>query len=325
MSELAQSTHGRFGPGPRLADISGLVGLIRGSAGLAATVLFSLVIGLLIAAAWVLSWPAGADRRLPPLDRYVLAGVVVITAMMFAPSEWYEHYAAFDGPFVVLAVALPVARLAAAPRTAAVPRLASVPGAAAASRAAGALAAGALAAAAVVVVIAVLALASVSVSARQSPVRSLAAASGVIPPGACVVTDTASATIAVDRFIAASPGCPQLVDSVGTLIATTRGQDMTGRRADLAADTNAWQQAFSRARYVWLIGNGGNTGARIAWTRSLFNYFVHHFRLLQFASVFRGKGDVPRGGLYVRVWLRQVHNGHDHMGIAYPAEPGGVP
>jgi len=335
VSELAQSTHGRFGPGPRLADISGLVGLIRGSAGLAATVLFCMVIALLIAAAWVLSWPAGADRRLPPLDRYVLAGVVVITAMMFAPSEWYEHYAAFDGPFVVLAVALPVARLAAAPRTAAVPRLASVPGAAAASRAAasraaasraaGALAAGALAAAAVVVVIAVLALASVSVSARQSPVRSLAAASGVIPPGACVVTDTASATIAVDRFIAASPGCPQLVDSVGTLIATTRGQDMTGRRADLAADTNAWQQAFSRARYVWLIGNGGNTGARIAWTRSLFNYFVHHFRLLQFASVFRGKGDVPRGGLYVRVWLRQVHNGHDHMGIAYPAEPGGVP
>ncbi len=113
-------------------------------------------------------------------------------------------------------------------------------------------------------------------------------------------TDTASATISIDRFTAASPGCPQLVDSVGTLIATTRGQDLAGSQAALAADTSAWQDAFSRARYVWLIGNGGNTGGRIAWTWPLFGYFDRHFRLLKFASGFRGKGDVPRGGLYVR-------------------------
>jgi len=149
-------------------------------------------------------------------------------------------------------------------------------------------------------VIGVLTLASVSASARQRPVRGYAAASGVIPPGACVVTDTASVTIAVNRFTATSPDCPQLVDSVGTLIATTGGQDLTGGQAARGADTSAWQQAFSRARYVWLIGNRGNTAGRIAWTRSLFGYLDHHFRLLKFASAFRGKGDVPRGGLYVR-------------------------
>jgi hypothetical protein len=295
VSELLQSTHGRFGPGPRLADLTGLTGLTglagltRGSFRLDATVAFSAVIGVLIAVAWFLSWRVGAQdggerrgvgSRLTPLDRYVLAGVIVVTAMMFAPSEWYEHYAAFAGPFVVMAVALPVARLAAAVRPSP---------------------AGALAGAAAALVVAVLALASASASARQEPVRSLAAAGAIIPPGACVVTDTASATIAVDRFTAASPGCPQLVDSVGTLIATTRGQDMTGSRAVLAADTSVWQQAFSRARYVWLIGNGGNTGARIAWTWPLYRYFHQHFRLLKFASVFPGKGDVPRGGLYVRM------------------------
>ena len=59
-----------------------------------------------------------------------------------------------------------------------------------------------------------------------------------------------------------------------------------------------------RARYVWLIGNGGNTAKRIAWTSSLFEYFDHHFRLLKFGSAFRGKGDVPRGGLYVRIAVR---------------------
>jgi hypothetical protein len=283
VSELVQSTHGRFGPRLRLADITGLTGLIsltRGSVGLDAAA-FSVVIGLLIAVAWLLI----ASGGLTALDRYVLAGVIVATVMMFVPSEWYEHYAAFDGPFVVLAVALPIARLAAvgwskAPRA---PR-----------------AAGPVAGTAAALVIAVLTLASVSASVRQAPVRSYAVAGRIIPPGACVVTDTASATIAVDRFTATSPGCPQLVDSLGTLIATTRGQDLTGARATLAPDTSAWQEAFSRAQYVWLIGNGGNTGERIAWTWSLFGYFDRHFGLLKFASGFRGKGDVPGGGLYVR-------------------------
>jgi hypothetical protein len=115
-----------------------------------------------------------------------------------------------------------------------------------------------------------------------------------------VVTDTASVTIAVNRFNARSPGCPQLVDSVGALIASTDGQDVTASRAVLAADTRVWQTAFSHARFVWLIGNGGNTVQRIAWTWSLYGYFDRHFRLLHFASSFRGKGDVPRGGLYGR-------------------------
>ena len=73
----------------------------------------------------------------------------------------------------------------------------------------------------------------------------------------------------------AQPGCP-------------------GRRYERLAG------GLSRARYVWLIGNGGNTSERIAWTWSLFWYFDRHFRLVKFASGFRGKGDVPRGGLYVR-------------------------
>ena len=72
VSELVQSTHGRFGPRPRLADITGLTGLaslIRGSVRLDAVVAFSVGIGLLIAVAWLLSACVspvgrdGADRR----------------------------------------------------------------------------------------------------------------------------------------------------------------------------------------------------------------------------------------------------------------------
>jgi alpha-1,2-mannosyltransferase len=295
VSELLQATHQRFGPRPRLADITGLTGLasLTGtSPPLAATVAVCAVIGLLVAVAWFLTWRAAAGGqnatgtpRLTALDRYVLAGLVVVTAMMFVPSEWYEHYAAFDGPFVVLAVALPVARLAA-----------SVPS----GKAARLWQAEAFVATAAALVIVTLAVASISATARQGPVRSYAAASRIIPPGACVVTDTASATIAIDRFTAASPGCPQLVDSVGTLIATTGGKDFTGGPSVLAADTSVWQEAFSRAQYVWLIGNRGNTGARIAWTRSLSAYFARHFRLVEYAGAFRGRGDVPPDGLYAR-------------------------
>jgi hypothetical protein len=58
-----------------------------------------------------------------------------------------------------------------------------------------------------------------------NPARNLSAASALIPPGACVLTDTAAATVVIGRFSATSPGCPAMVDAVGTLIATTDGKD----------------------------------------------------------------------------------------------------
>jgi len=95
-----------------------------GSFRLGAAVAVAVVVSPLIAVAWILSPRAARAGRadepdrsgLTPLDRYVLLGAVVVTVMMFVSSEWYEHYAAFDGPFVVLAVALPVARLVAVTR-----------------------------------------------------------------------------------------------------------------------------------------------------------------------------------------------------------------
>ena len=114
------------------------------------------------------------------------------------------------------------------------------------------------------------------------------------------MTDTASATIAIDRFSASSPGCPAVVDAVGTLIATTHGQEGTAGRRVLLADTQVWQLAFQRAQYVWLIGNKGFTGARIFWTRELHAYFVSHFTLIAARGSRPGTGNVPRGGLYIR-------------------------
>jgi len=132
------------------------------------------------------------------------------------------------------------------------------------------------------------------------PARSLQGASALIPPGACVLTDAASATIVIDRFSARSPGCPAVVDTVGTLIATTQGRDFAAGPGVLQADTQVWQQAFEHADYVWLIGRNGYTGARIAWTPALHAYFADHFTLIAMPSSLRGAGNVPRGGLYIR-------------------------
>jgi Glycosyltransferase family 87 len=318
-SELVQATHGRVGANPRVADITGITGL--SSAGVNPRIWQGLtaaaVLLLLVVTAWLRGRRVGL--RATPLDWYALITTIVVTGMLFTPSEWYEHYAAFAGPFLIVLVALSAARLfAPAPAEPG----AAEPGAAKPRRAkprrakprktksgrAGPRPGKASRRIWVVSGVAVFtALAIAAMGAADGyavttlyPARNLSEAKALIPPGACVLTDTVSVTIAIDRFSARSPGCPAVVDTVGTLIATTHGKDFVAGPGVLTADTQVWQQAFQHAEYVWLIGNNGYTGARIAWTPALFAYFVGHFRLIGLASSYPGKGNVPQGGLYVR-------------------------
>jgi alpha-1,2-mannosyltransferase len=284
VSELVQATHGRVGPASRVADITGItvLGSVRITPHLRIGLLIAALIVVFLAAAWIRARRAGA--RAAPLDWYAWFGLAAVTVMLFTPSEWYEHYAAFAGPFLMLPLGLSAAWL-----------LAPGPGRSRAPapwfRAA--------AVAAALAIAAVAAIDGYSVT-KLYPGTNLARASALIPPGACVLTDTVSATIVIDRFTSGTPGCPALVDAVGTLIATTDGQDLYGPPSVSARDTEAWQAAFEHAQYVWLYGNRGYTGARIIWTSSLHAYFVHHFRLIGLRSSFRGSKLVPGGGLYVR-------------------------
>jgi hypothetical protein len=151
-----------------------------------------------------------------------------------------------------------------------------------------------------VLAIAAMAAADANAVTRLNSSVHLAGATVLIPPGACVLTDTVSVTIVVGRFSARSAGCPAMIDAVGTLIATTGGQDLAASLQVRLADTRVWQAAFSRAQYVWLVGNGGYTGARIVWTPALYAYFVSHFQLLGFPGGFPGGSGVPAGGLYLK-------------------------
>jgi alpha-1,2-mannosyltransferase len=290
VSELVQATHGRVGAPPRLADITGVIGLssVHVNPGIWAGVTAAGVLLLLVVLAWLRGRRAGS--RATALDWYALICTFVVTGMLFSPSEWYVHYAAFAGPFLAVLVGLSAGRLVAARHPPAEEPVKK-------PRRWVRACAGVVAA---LLIAAMGAADGYIVVTTLYPARDLSAASALIPPGACVLTDTAAATVVIGRFSASSPGCPVIVDTVGTLIATTHGKDFVAGPGVLQADTQVWQQAFEQARYVWLIGNNGYTGARIAWTPALHAYFETHFRLIGLPGSNLGAGDVPQGGLYIR-------------------------
>ncbi len=298
VSELVQATHGRVGANPRVADITGIIGL--SSVGVYPRIWQGLAVAgvllLFVAIAWLRARRAGS--RATALDWFALVTTIVVIGMLFSPSEWYVHYAAFAAPFLVVLIGLSVARLLTPGK-----RRRGKPGKNVKKndvKKRRRIRVVSISAVFAALAVAAMAAADGYTVTRLYPATNLSEATALIPPGACVLTDTVSATIAIDRFSASSPGCPAVVDTVGTLIATTHGKDFVGGPGALQADTRVWQQAFQQAEYVWLIGNNGYTGARIAWTPALYAYFVAHFRLIGLPGSFSGEGIVPGSGLYIR-------------------------
>ena len=109
-----------------------------------------------------------------------------------------------------------------------------------------------------------------SVTPRVSA-AALAAVRRIVPPGACVLTDQVSYTIAADRFYSTTPGCSLLVDSIGTDYALGHGRDASSGAARYPAVDAAWRTAFDHAQYVWLSVK--YNPRRIAWTPALRSYF----------------------------------------------------
>ena len=124
------------------------------------------------------------------------------------------------------------------------------------------------------------------------PASEIAAVQRLIPPGACVATDQASFTIAINRFVSTVPGCSLMIDGVGTDYALSNGQNGqtgAGRSAAVAA---AWLAEFRAARYAWLTSEQTR---RIAWTPALLAYFHSHF--------------VPLSGGPDGLYVRSPHRG----------------
>ena len=117
----------------------------------------------------------------------------------------------------------------------------------------------------------------------------------IIPPGACVLTDQVSVTLAANRFVSDVPGCSQMVDSVGTDLALSNGLKPFTGAGYVPAVAAAWNYAFSHAQYVILTGSNAR---RVAWTPALEAYLADHF-----VQVYRSPRNLElyvRKGLHVR-------------------------
>ena len=192
------------------------------------------------------SGPGG--RRLPtPLEAFALLSVLLVGAALCWPAEFFYHYAAFLAPFLGLLLGLAVARLESAR-----PQL--------------------IAAAVAVVFVGGLLHAAAIPALLQRAQDPSAVLARVIPKGACVVTDESEYTLNANRFLAAGPGCPVVVDALGTTISISGSQVPSSPQAAAAAPT--WLEYFSRADYLLLTPLSAD---RIPWDQALETYVERNF------------------------------------------------
>ncbi len=225
---------------------------------------FVAVLGVAVLAIGYL-WDPG---RPSPLEWFVLATAVAAVAAVLGYSAFFYHYPDFAAPWLAMSVGCAAGALP------------GMFGGRARGR-------HALIAVAGAVIAAVAAFQAHEVSGLRAP--GVAADRALIPAGACVVTDQASLTIAADRFTAARPGCPDVVDSLATTLVLSDGVSVQGGAASLPRVVAAWQSTLARAQYVWLSPNNAR---RIPWTPGLTAWFNAHFQPLHVRGHARGLGQV---------------------------------
>jgi alpha-1,2-mannosyltransferase len=241
-----------------------------------------LLLVIAVVAAFGLAWIV---TRRPPtvLEWFAVCSTVLIVLAFMWPSQFHYHFDAFLVPFLALVIALPVARLAQGTGPSAE-----------SSRPAAPWLPWAVAGVAGIMIVAMAAdQAGAEVNLPAHVAYSVVTrVRQLVPAGACVITDQVSFTIVADRFVSDVPGCPLLVDSIGTDYALSRGRSPKTGAARFPAVVAVWNNAFSHAQYVWL---SGRNELRIPWTPALRAYFKAHFvRILAAGQV---------SGLYRRVGL----------------------
>ena len=260
VAQLVRSDIARIPQGYRLQQMLGLAHFAQLTT--AALVVIGAVVVLVTAAVTVLGSRL-AHSPPPALDRFATGSCALVVAAFLWPVDFYYHYAAFLAPFLALTMALPAARL-----------LAASAAGGTRSRLGWLRRCAMTTAAATLVVLTVFQVILESSEHTGVPVNEIAAAQRLIPPGACVVTDQASYTIAIDRFVSTVPGCSLMIDGLGTDYMLSNGrnpQNDAGRSKAVQAE---WMLAFRAAQYAWLTTVSYR---RIPWTPQLKAYFNSHF------------------------------------------------
>jgi alpha-1,2-mannosyltransferase len=203
------------------------------------------------------------SRRLSQLEWLSLATLVIATVMITGYSAFFYHYADFPAPWLALSL----------------------------GSAAGALAGHRRWSLVLIRVFAVLIVLVAVVQIRELyPTRhsGAEAVAHEIPPGACLVTDEVSLSIAADRFANLPAGCPDIIDSLADTLVLTNGVSVYGGALNMPAVVGQWQTWFSKADYVWLSPDRGSR-RRIPWTDGLSAWFNANFVKIGVSSAATGQ------------------------------------
>jgi alpha-1,2-mannosyltransferase len=252
-----------------------------------------LVVALVLAALIIVPY-ARWRRDRSHLEWFALVTAAGACAAILSYSAFFYHYPAFPAPWLAIAsgaAAGAVAQAVAARRAARAARA----GGAGISEASGAngraqrrrrLVPAVCVAIAAVALIELVQLNGVWITGNPS-------IASVIPPGACVVSDQVAVTIAADRFTAAAPGCPDVVDSLAQTLAFSHGESPAGGAGRHAYVQKDWESVLGKAQYVWLTGG---SSARIPWRGQLRVWFQANFHQVAVQPHYDGSVVYERNG-----------------------------
>ena len=260
IAQLVRTDLVRIPQGYRLQQMLGLVHTSQLAT--PPLVIISIVVVLALAAISLIGSRL-AHSAPPALDWFVTGTCALVVAAFLWPADFYYHYAGFLAPFVGLVIALPVSRLLSALPPDGTRRWIRPTRPRATGIAAVAL-----------VTLTVFQVIAESHEYSGVPASEIAQVQRIIPPGACVATDQASYTIAVNRFVSAVPGCSLMIDGVGTDYALSNGRNGETGAGSAPAVEAAWMAQFRTAKYAWLTSQEYR---RIPWTPRLRAYFRSHF------------------------------------------------
>jgi hypothetical protein len=254
---------GRIGVILRLKNIIGFpysLGWPKSLVLLAVVAIFIFVLVTQVAAALVTRKPQ------PILDWFATVTTILVVLMFLWPPQFHYHFCAFLAPFLALTLALPVSRL-----------LADMPDGTVSPAAKHQMGLAALGVAGLVLVVLAGAQADFESGVAKVIGPIPARIDAIIPSGACVVTDQVSVTLAANRFVSNVPGCPQMIDSLGTTLGLSNGLKPQTGAAKVPKVAAFWSQIFSHAQYMILTATNGR---RIAWSPALRLYLADNFRLV---------------------------------------------
>ncbi len=189
------------------------------------------------------------------LGAFAVVTAIGVTAVLFYPNDFYYHYPDFLAPYFAISLAV-----------------------AADSVRSWRVRSSELKAPALLLMGALYLLVFVAdfvfeINAAPAPVPSRLA-QGVIPKGACVVSDEVSLLIESNRFYANSANCPILIDSYGTALSLSDGLTIDGGASHSTVVDRFWLSEMKAAEYLWLSPQNQR---RLGWSSGNLRYLKSHF------------------------------------------------